>query len=93
MHVTTILDPTGIPSVESTALATRPQTLRGLRLGCLHNSKPGGEILLRRTAEILNEKFGLREVVWKQKQLPTTPAPFLRQLATECDVVIAALAN
>jgi len=91
--VVTILDPTGVPSAKASVLATRPKSLDGLRVGYLHNSKPGGEILLQRTAELLSERFAVKETVWRQKMLPTIPAPFLRELAAECDVVVAALAN
>ena len=93
MPTITILDPRGVSSFRPHPLALRPTSLNGLRVGLLHNAKPGGDVLLEALADQLSGEFALRSVVRHRKALATMPAPFLQQMATECDVVIAALAD
>jgi hypothetical protein len=89
----TILDPVGSASTETFPMALRPESLDGLRLGCLHNSKPGGEVLLSTIAAQLQIDYKIKSVVWRRKQFPSSGATFLSRMATECDVIIAALAD
>jgi hypothetical protein len=89
----TILDPVGSVSTETFPMALRPETLDGLRLGCLHNSKPGGEVLLSTIASQLQSDYQIKSVVWRRKQFPSSGATFLSRMATECDIVVAALAD
>jgi hypothetical protein len=89
----TILDPTSKSSARSAELATRPSSLDGLRVGLLHNTKPGGDILLRTIADKLSRDYKLKSIVWRQKPLPTVPASFVHEMTEQVDVVIAALAD
>ena len=93
MRTLTILDPTSKSSARSAELASRPASLLGLRVGLLHNTKPGGDILLRTIAEQLSRDYSLTSVVWRSKPLPTIPASFVHEMSDQCDVVIAALAD
>lgn len=93
MPVVTILDPTATRSDNTALLANRPSSLDGLRIGLLHNSKPGGEVLLQTIADRLALDYQLKDVVWQRKRTPSEPAPFLDQMARECDAVILALAD
>ena len=93
MPITTVLDPTAVTSAIPAALAPRRTSLDGLVLGLLHNTKPGGDILLRGIADRLSADYQLKGVVQRHKNLPSVPASFLRAMAEECDVVVAALAD
>ena len=93
MPSTTILDPTATISAKAAQLASRPTSLEGLRIGLLHNTKPGGDILLRTVAARLAQDYKLKGVVWWRKPLPTVPSSFVREMTEQCDVVIAALAD
>ena len=88
-----ILDPTATFSNDEAVLAPRPQSLAGLRVGMLHNTKPGGEILLNAISELFARDYQPKSVTWWRKPLPTVPASFAHEMATQCDVVVAALAD
>ena len=89
----TVLDPTselvpaGIPKVD------RPRSLDGLRVGLLDISKPRGNVFLDRLEQRLTE-IGAN-VKRYQKPTFTKPAPvdLRHEIATECEVVIEALAD
>ena len=90
---TTILDPTGEQHVVEREVLARPDTLDGLTVGLLDISKPRGDVFLNRIEERLN---GLgAEVKRYAKPTFTKPAPIdlRQQIATECQVVIEALAD
>ena len=79
-----------------TGLATaieRPPSLEGLRVGLLDISKPRGDVFLDRLEELLAE----RGVTVRRYAKPTftkpMPPDLRREITTECDVVIEALAD
>ena len=91
--MTVILDPTSEKHVVEREVLTRPDTLEGLTVGLLDISKPRGNVFLDRIEERLN---GLgAEVKRYKKPTFTKPAPIdlRQQIATECQVVIEALAD
>jgi len=89
----TILDPTGERSVAERARLARPDSLGGLTVGLLDISKPRGDVFLDRLEERL---VGVGANV-KRYRKPTfaKPAPvdLRHEIATECQVVIEALAD
>lgn len=89
----TILDPTGERTVAERARLARPASLAGLTVGLLDISKPRGDVFLDRVAERL---VGIgAEVRRYTKPTFTKPAPvdLRHEIATECQVVIEALAD
>jgi hypothetical protein len=68
-------------------------TLQGLTVGLLDISKPRGDVFLDRLDTLLRER-GVRTLRFRKPTF-TKPAPIdLRhQIATQCDVVIEALAD
>jgi len=93
MSTRTILDPTGEQSVAERARLARPASLDGLTVGLLDISKPRGNVFLDSIEERLH---GLgAEVKRYKKPTFTKPAPIdlRQQIATECQVVIEALAD
>ena len=90
---TTILDPTGEQTVVGRQLLDRPATLAGLNVGLLDISKPRGDIFLNRLEQLLTEAGA--SVKRFRKPTFTKPAPvdLRHEIATQCHVVIEALAD
>ena len=88
-----ILDPTSERTLVERERLTRPASLAGMTVGLLDISKPRGDIFLDRIEERL---IGIGANV-KRYMKPTfaKPAPvdLRHQIATECQVVIEALAD
>jgi hypothetical protein len=91
--MTIVLDPSGERTVAERALLDRPPSLEGRVVGLLDISKPRGNVFLDRIEERLRAS-GL-DVRRFKKPTFTKPAPVdLRyEIATQCDVVIEALAD
>jgi hypothetical protein len=93
MTARTILDPTGEQSLAERARLARPPSLDGITVGLLDISKPRGDVFLDRIEERLT---GIGANV-KRYRKPTfaKPAPvdLRHEIATECQVVIEALAD
>ena len=89
----TVLDPTSERSPAHRERVARPSSLTGLKVGLLDISKARGNVFLDRLEELLKGR-GLR-VERYSKPTFTKPAPIdLRhEIATQCDVVIEALAD
>ena len=88
-----ILDPTSERTLVERERLARPASLAGMTVGLLDISKPRGDIFLDRIEERL---VGIGANV-KRYMKPTfaKPAPvdLRHQIATECQVVIEALAD
>jgi hypothetical protein len=93
MSTRTILDPTGERTVAERARLARPASLEGVAVGLLDISKPRGNVFLDRVEERLLELGA--DVRRYRKPTFTKPAPvdLRHQIATECGVVIEALAD
>lgn len=91
--MTNVLDPTSERNVVERERLPRPSSLEGLTVGLLDISKPRGDVFLNRIEERL---VGIGADV-KRYVKPTfaKPAPvdLRHQIATECQVVIEALAD
>ena len=91
-----LLDPTGDSDRSTnTTLAPRPQTLNGLVVGLLDNTKPNGAVILRAVGRELQEKYGVREIRMFQKGYFGTPVEEDRaqEIAQSCDAVIAGVGD
>ncbi len=93
MTARTILDPTGERSVGERARLARPTNLDGVTVGLLDISKPRGNVFLDRIEQRLIEVGA--NVKRYRKPTFTKPAPvdLRHEIATECQVVIEALAD
>lgn len=91
---TTILDPTDERVPVTRSITPRPQRLGGV-VALLDISKPRGNVLLDRLAELLAERAP--EVTIKRYAKPTftKPAPddLRRRIVEEADFVVEALAD
>ena len=91
--MTTLLDPTSEQALVERERLARPASLDGLTVGLLDISKPRGDIFLNRIEERLVDMGA--NVKRYRKPTFTKPAPvdLRHQIATECQVVIEALAD
>jgi len=89
----TLLDPTSESAPVTRTLNPRPSSLDGLTVGLLDISKARGDVLLDRLAQ----RLAADGVTVRRYAKPTfaKPAPIdLRhEIATQCEVVIEALAD
>lgn len=90
---TTILDPTGERAAAHRTMLERPATLSGLTVGLLDISKARGDVFLDRLEERLTE-VGAKVKRFKKPTF-TKPAPvdLRHEIASQCQVVIEALAD
>lgn len=98
-----ILDPTGGAAATAapgaaaggTALAPRPADLRGARVGLLVNTKKDADIFLDEIGRLLVDSHGAARVLARTKLAFAQPASeeLLKELATECDVVITGIGD
>ena len=91
-----LLDPTRADDqATNTTLAPRPQTLKGLVVGLLDNTKPNGAVILRAVGRELQEKYGVREIRMFAKGYFGTPVEesVIQQMMHNCDFAVAAIGD
>ena len=94
-----IIDPTVGPadSLERgrPTLAPRPDSLSGLRLGLLANTKRNAEQFLAGVGRELTEHYGIVPVVAVKKPniVETAPAEMMAELTEHCDIVVAGVGD
>ena len=88
-----VLDPTGERTVTERTRSERPASLSGKRVGLLDISKARGNIFLDRLEERLVD-IGANVTRYKKPTF-TKPAPvdLRHEIASQCEVVIEALAD
>jgi hypothetical protein len=91
--VTTVLDPTNESRPSTRQLLARPVSLDGQVVGLLDISKPRGDVFLDRIEQLLTERGA--KVLRFKKPTFTKPAPvdLRHEIATQCTLVIEALAD
>ncbi len=89
----TLLDPTGELTATTRSPAARPPSLDGKVVGLLDISKARGNVFLDRVETLLAD----RGVTVRRYAKPTftkvAPVDLRHEIATQCDVVIEALAD
>ena len=92
-----LLDPTGDgdQGTDTSLAMPRPQSLSGLVVGLLENTKPNATVLLRAVGRELQEKYGVREVRMFRKSYFGTPVDesVVQQMLNNCDFAVAAIGD
>jgi hypothetical protein len=88
-----VWSPLAARSIETRALARRPGSLRGLRIGVLDNSKPNADVLLHRVAALLAAEQSAAAVRSWQKPGSSKPALMIEEIAAQVDVVLTGSAD
>ncbi len=89
----TVLDPTSERSVAERERVRRPASLDGMTVGLLDISKPRGDVFLDRVEERLRALGANVNRYRKPTYAKPAPADLRHRIATECGVVIEALAD
>ena len=89
----TILDPTGERVVTERRHLDRPESLSGLTVGLLDISKPRGDVFLDRIEQRLIDVGANVKRYRKPTFAKPAPVDLRHEIATECQVVIEALAD
>ena len=93
MSTRTILDPTGERTVAERPRRPRQASLDGLTVGLLDISKPRGDVFLDRLAGRLTEVGAWVKRYRKPAYTKPAHVDLRHAIATECQVVIEALAD
>lgn len=89
----TLLDPTGERAATTRERLARPASLEGITVGLLDISKARGDVFLDRVQQRLEERgVRIRRFV-KPTFTKVAPIDLRHEIATQCDVVIEALAD
>ena len=92
-----LLNPTGDGDQgTNTSLAQpRPQSLAGLVVGLLENTKPNATVLLEAIGRELKDKYGVREVRMFRKGYFGTPVEesVVQRMLHNCDFAVAAIGD
>jgi len=70
-----LYDPTAEPRILASGLAPRLASLEGKRAGILDNSKANAGTLMLAVVARLKEKYGVRDVVKREKGIAGAPSP------------------
>ena len=88
-----LYDPTAEPRRIDAQLAPRLASLAGKRAGILDNGKANAGTLMLAVTKILQERYGVTEVLKRNKPVAGPPAPeILADLAT-CDFALVGSAD
>jgi hypothetical protein len=88
-----VLDPIGEMAPPRRHLADRPPRLDGLRVGLIHNGKPGGRRLLEHVGERLRTERGAASVAFFAKPHPSARGGFVPRVSGVIDVAVGAMAD
>ena len=91
--MTIILDPTAERTVAERTLLARPASLVGRTVGLLDISKPRGDVFLDRLEQRLTESGAVVRRYKKPTFTKPAPVDLRHEIATQCEVVIEALAD
>ena len=86
-----LYDPTATRQAEPGAAGLKLATLSGKVVGFIDNAKPNFNHLVDDLADLLVSRYGVKQVIKRRKRSASVPAPeeIVRELADQCDVVIA----
>jgi len=88
-----LYDPTAEPRAIAATLAPRLQSLAGKRVGILDNGKANAGTLMLAVTKILQERYGVGDVVKREKPIAGPPAPEILAALAECDFALVGSAD
>ncbi|HKA40147.1 MAG TPA: hypothetical protein VKD25_10270 [Burkholderiales bacterium] len=86
-----LYDPTATGQAEAEKPGPGLASLSGKTVGFIDNAKPNFDHLVDDLADLLVAEYGVKQVIKRRKRSASVPAPeeIVRELADQCDVVIA----
>ena len=91
--MTRLLDPTAELSPAERQILPRPDSIDGKTIGLLDISKPRGNIFIDRIEDLLVQQGAKVNRYAKPTFTRVAPVELKQQIATECDLVVEALAD
>ena len=88
-----LYDPTAQPRTIVAQLAPRLTSLAGRRLGILDNSKANAGVLMLAVAKVLQERYGVGEIVKRDKPVAGPPSPEALAALAACDLALVGSAD
>jgi hypothetical protein len=88
-----LYDPTAEPRVLAAGLAPRLAGLEGKRAGILDNGKANAGTLMLAVVQHLRERYGVGEVVKREKPIAGPPSPSIVADLATCDFVLVGSAD
>ena len=90
-----LFDPTSGPVPRAVEVAKRPESLKGLRLGLVDNTKFNSDTLLRKLAERLGRRHGMTVAVTTRKRSPSheIDEAAIRALRSQADLVVSGIGD
>ena len=90
-----IYDPTTEVATRHINFVRRPQSLQGVRIGLVDNTKHNSDALLLRIADILEKKHGAKaHVIRRKKSSGAAPhAEIIEELKASSDVIVAGVGD
>ena len=90
-----ILDPTVEPRKQPLTFVARPDSLKGLRIGLVENTKYNSDRLLQKIGEILKTEYGAAATTMWRKHNAGVPAhdQILEEAKRGVDVVVAGIGD
>jgi hypothetical protein len=88
-----VLDPTGERTVTTRELLARPASLDGQVIALLDITKPRGNVFLDRLEELLGDSGATVRRYSKPTFTKPAPVDLRHEIATQCTMVIEALAD
>jgi hypothetical protein len=92
-HGIRLYDPTAEPRAVAAQLAPRLATLAGTRAGILDNGKANAGTLMLAMTKILQDRYGVAEVVKRNKPVAGPPAPEILEALSQCDFALVGSAD
>jgi hypothetical protein len=90
-----MFDPTTQVRVQAISFAPRPQSLRGVRIGLVENTKFNSDKLLLKIAAILEKEHGAKSHIIRSKRNASVPVhqEIIDEFVANCDVVISGIGD
>ena len=88
-----LYDPTAAPRAIEAKLAPRLDSLKGKRAGILDNSKANAGTLMLAVTSILQERYGVTEVIKREKPVAGPPKPEVLDALAQCDFALVGSAD
>jgi hypothetical protein len=88
-----LYDPTAEPRIVAGRLAPRLVSLAGKRAGILDNGKANAGTLMLAVTKILQERYGVTEVVKRDKPVAGPPKPEVLEALSKCDFALVGSAD
>jgi hypothetical protein len=88
-----LYDPTAEPRTIAARLAPRLASLAGKRVGILDNGKANAGTLMLAVTKILQERYGVTEIVKREKPVAGPPKPEVLEALSKCDFALVGSAD